>query len=355
MALWLDKHRPANLDKLTLHPNLNDRLRKVANSPQFPHLLFYGPPGSGKRTRIMCVLREMFGGSVEKLKVEHREFKLDGVAKAVELTVVASNHHVELNPSDAGTKDSKIVQEVIKEIAQNHAITTNSSRTFKVVVLNEVDRLSVSAQAALRRTMEKYSAGCRLILSCNSACRVIEPVRSRCMPVRVPAPSEEDIEEVLQTVCAAERTNLPAEFAHKIAVASERNLRRALLMLEASKVQAGPSGMQPHQAVARADWQTFIAQLAADIVGQQSPQMLLQCRGKFYELLTNCIPPEVILKQLSIELLQKTDQALVQQVCSEAAFYEHRIRKGQKPIFHLEAFTAKYMTIHSQWALSMMG
>jgi len=156
MALWLDKHRPTTLDKLTLHENLTDRLRKVANSPQFPHMLFYGPPGSGKRTRIMAVLREMFGASAEKLKVEHREFKvrpsawrarrpplgasltphphtqLENVSGAVELTVVSSNYHVELNPSDAGTKDSKIVQEVIKEIAQNHAINTGSAaRSFK--------------------------------------------------------------------------------------------------------------------------------------------------------------------------------------------------------------------------------
>jgi replication factor C subunit 3/5 len=222
-----------------------------------------------------------------------------------------------------------------------------------VVVLNEVDRLSTSAQAALRRTMEKYSAGCRLILSCNSACRVIEPVRSRCMPVRVPSPSEAEIEEVLQSVCQAERVKLPAEFAHQIAVASERNLRRALLMLEASKVQAGPAGMRADQTVARADWQTFITQMAAEIVARQSPEQLLACRSKFYELLTNCIPPEVILKQLSVELLAKTDQALVMRVCREAAFYEHRIRKGQKPIFHLEAFAAKYMTVHSQWTLSM--
>jgi replication factor C subunit 3/5 len=146
-------HRPPNLDKLTLHESLNARLSKVANSSQFLHMLFHGPPGSGKRTRTMCVLREMFGGSVEeqheklkveKLKVEHREFKLDGVSKPVKLTMVCSNHHVELNPSDAGTKDSKIVQEVIEGIAENHAISS-AQHSFKVVVLNEVDRLLTSA------------------------------------------------------------------------------------------------------------------------------------------------------------------------------------------------------------------
>ena len=129
------------------------------------------------------------------------------------------------------------------------------------------------------------------------------------------------ISTILQQVCADERVHLPPEFAAKIAAASERNLRRALLMLEASKVQAyapgpvshpstrnrgqpranscsdvfrsGPGGMTPTQNVARADWQNFISQLAAEIVQEQSPQRLLQCRSKFYELLTNCIPPEV--------------------------------------------------------------
>ena len=67
------------------------------------------------------------------------------------------------------------------------------NRTFKVVVLSEVDRLSRQAQAALRRTMEKYTAACRLILCCNSASRVIEPVRSRCLGIRVAAPSHEEV------------------------------------------------------------------------------------------------------------------------------------------------------------------
>ncbi len=62
-----------------------------------------------------------------------------------------------------------------------------------MVVLAEVDRLSRQAQAALRRTMEKYTAACRLILCCNSASRVIEPVRSRCLGIRVAAPTHEQV------------------------------------------------------------------------------------------------------------------------------------------------------------------
>ena len=64
---------------------------------------------------------------------------------------------------------------------------------YKVVVLVEVDKLSRQAQAALRRTMEKYSASCRLILCCNNQSKVIDPVRSRCLGIRVPAPSHDDV------------------------------------------------------------------------------------------------------------------------------------------------------------------
>ena len=69
----------------------------------------------------------------------------------VELTTLSSNYHVEMNPSDVGTKDRYVVQEVIKDMAKSRPIDAAGVQGYKVLVLNEVDRLSKEAQHGLRQ------------------------------------------------------------------------------------------------------------------------------------------------------------------------------------------------------------
>ena len=101
-----------------------------------------------------------------------------------------------MNPSDAGGQDRAVIQEVIKEMAAS--VPLDSSVPFKVIVLLEVDSLSKGAQHALRRTMEKYGGTCRLILCSSSTGRLLEPVRSRCLCLRVPAPSQEVLAALIE-------------------------------------------------------------------------------------------------------------------------------------------------------------
>lgn len=60
--LWVDKYRPTQLDKLDYHADLTMQLKRIA-SPEsvgnMSHLMFYGPSGAGKKTRVMALLREV--------------------------------------------------------------------------------------------------------------------------------------------------------------------------------------------------------------------------------------------------------------------------------------------------------
>jgi replication factor C subunit 3/5 len=164
---------------------------------------------------------------------------------------------------------------------------------------------------------------------------------------------------VLKKVARQENLTLPDKIAVDLAQESDRNLRKALLMLEAAKVQAGGNGhnneIPENQLLPTTDWELYIRQLARDITKEQSPQALLMAREKLYELLVNCIPASTILKTLVVELMKNLDDSVKLQVIEWAAFYEHRIAMGTKDIFHLEAFVAKFMAIYKKYLNDLFG
>merc|ERR1712018_987920 len=346
MSLWVDKHRPNSLAKLDYHKEQAQYLKKLVSSGDFPHLLVYGPSGAGKKTRIMCILRELYGSGVEKLRIEHQNF-MTASNKKLEISTVASNYHIEVNPSDVGIQDRVVIQEVLKKVAQNMQLDSASQKEFKVVVLTEVDGLTKDAQHALRRTMEKYSTTCRLVLCCNSTSKVIPAIRSRCLGIRIAAPTNEEIRDIIMTTIKREGLSIPPELAMKISKKSGRNLRRALLMCEACRVQKYP--FSADQDVAEPDWELYLRETANMIVQEQSPRRLLEIRGRIYELLTHCIPANLIMKTLLLELVGNCDGQLKSEVTQIAAHYEHRLQLGQKHIYHIEAFVAKFMAIYKRF------
>lgn len=97
MALWVDKYRPTELNKLTYHKELTDNLSQLVQAGSFPHLLFYGPDGAGKSTRIRCLLKKLYGNGAEHVRMEYKNFETAS-GKKMELMVLSSLYHVEITP-----------------------------------------------------------------------------------------------------------------------------------------------------------------------------------------------------------------------------------------------------------------
>jgi len=196
--------------------------------------------------------------------------------------------------------------------------------------------------------MERYVRTCRLILCCENLSKVIEPLRSRCLAIRVAAPSREEICGIVTTVAKREGVAFSAQAAGTVADASRRNLRRALLMAEAQRVAGDDAS-----AVQLPDWELFIKELASKITTSQTPQTLLDARQYLYELLGNCIPASTIFQTLVRYLMPSLDEELRQQTVHWAAHYEHRLQQGDKGIYHLEAFIAKFMLLYKEYLMRM--
>lgn len=159
----------------------------------------------------------------------------------------------------------------------------------------------------------------RVIMVCNSTSKIISPIRSRCFLVRVASPTDEVIVTLLHKVAKKEKLDLPSPLADRIAQNAKGNLRKAILMLECAKNQQYPfvSGQQ----LVAPDWETFVGDVAMSMIQEQSPARLLVVRGKLYELISHCIPADIILITLVEELIGVVDETMKREIIEIAGEY----------------------------------
>lgn len=356
----IHQYQPKRAEDLSFHEPINRILWQLAKSKcnDVPHLMLHGPAGAGKRTRIRMFLRSLFEDGVEKRKVDQMSFKYK--KRLVEIATVTSRHHVEITPSDVGNDDRLVVQQAIVNMASAKKITasmmkkpeakrkktSNVERPFRVVVVYDADKLTLPAQHALRRTMENHTHNCRLVLCCERVSKIIGAIKSRCLLIRVPAPSEVAILNVLHTVMKQQNLQLSDEMARRIVASSNRNLTRAVLMLEACKIEHYP--FLPGQLPRHPDYMRFIEKLAFTITKEQSPQCVLQARELLYDLLVHLVPPTMVLTALFQFLCLRMDDGMRHQLTHWVAHYDSQMVMGTKAIFHLEAFVIRFMAIYKR-------
>ncbi len=200
--IWVEKYRPEALNDVVGQHEAVKRLKSYIANKNLPHLLFAGPAGTGKTTCAVALANEMFGPGWKG------NFK-------------------ELNASDE--RGIGTVRTKIKDFARTAPLGGSG---FKIIFLDEADALTSDAQAALRRTMEKYTQACRFVLSCNYSSKIIEPIQSRCAVFRFRPLADEDIIPRLKHIAKEEEIELKESGLKAILYISNGDLRRAINIMQ---------------------------------------------------------------------------------------------------------------------------
>lgn len=200
--IWVEKYRPKKLSDVIGQKSIVERLSAYGKTRSMPHMLFAGPAGSGKTTCAIALARELYGDQWRESLIE-------------------------LNASDERGID--IVRGKVKDFARAASL---GGTDFKIIFLDEADSLTSDAQAALRRTMERFTQTCRFILSCNYSSKIIEPIQSRCAVFRFRPLTETDVRAYLKRIASAERIDITEDGLSSICVLATGDLRKATNILQ---------------------------------------------------------------------------------------------------------------------------
>ena len=200
--LWVEKHRPQSVNQIRGQSAVVQRLGTYAGTKNFPHLLFAGPPGTGKTTAAMALTKDIFGP-------EYRQNLL------------------EMNASDERKLES--IRTKVKQFARTQPY---GGAPFKIIFLDEADALTNDAQGALRRIMEQYAETCRFILSCNYSSKIIEPIQSRCAVFRFRPLADADVSSQVVHVAQLEGLTMEDGSVEALTRISQGDLRKALTALQ---------------------------------------------------------------------------------------------------------------------------
>lgn len=229
-----EKYTPRTFLNFTFNRDILYQLMYIATYEDIPHIIISGPKGSGKKTMVKYFLETLFDENVNILS--KRKYNIVGSSSKKEIKIYQSNYHIIIEPTNTN-HDKYILQEIIKQYAMFKSFNFKANRTFKVILIYNIENLAINTQAALRRTMELYAKTCRFIMICNNLSKIFDPLKSRCTIFCVPLPKKSDISFLINYISIMENIKFNNDDLKYILDNCENNLKKAMWLLDTKRLE----------------------------------------------------------------------------------------------------------------------
>ena len=194
--------------------------------------------------------------------------------------------------------------------------------------------------------MEKYADSCKFIFISQQLSKIIEPLRSRCLLVRVPMPTNSQILKVLVNISNKENITLSIKDTKEILSKAEYNINIAIWLLEFHKNNIK---LNNH-------WTDIINNIIDIITDKKNysktkmTKLIVKIREYFYILFITNIDFPTIIRKMMIKLLEKDYPIEIKyNIIEITSIFELRISKGTRYIIHLEAYIIKLIYLLSNF------
>ncbi|WP_418282309.1 AAA family ATPase [Halorubrum sp. DTA98] len=225
--LWIDTHAP-DLGEIR-QDDARDRLLRAVDEPM--NLVVQGPPGVGKTAATRALAREA-----------HADPDNDLIEINVADFFDRSKKEIRTDPRFEGFlagRSRMAKRDMINRVLKESAAYAPMSGTYKTVLLDNAEAIREDFQQALRRVMEQYHRTTQFVITTRQPSKLIAPIRSRCFPVPVRAPTTDETIDVLETICEREDVEYDADGLEFVASAAAGDLRRAILSAQTTAVEGG--------------------------------------------------------------------------------------------------------------------
>ena len=232
MSLWIEKYRPRTLSGIVGQDAAVRVGTRFLESGSIPNLLLWGPRGVGKFSFARALALELHGDLENFISLD-----------ASNIFEIGKKYLAEERRFRLFYEERASVIDTFKRIIREFTALAPINADFKIIFFSNAEALTLDAQHALRRTMERYSKTCRFVFSTTKPAKIIMPLRSRCLMLHFRKLSDEHVESIVRRVASGERLKLSADALRLIKARADGNAFVAISLLQAAAaLSAAPAG-----------------------------------------------------------------------------------------------------------------